>query len=82
MLTAIAFSCLMFNEASIKASSIKTCKFSACVKPLFISLRANSSPFFAIETELGIPVKLVGIGEGAHDLVEFVPSEFIAALFE
>lgn len=43
---------------------------------------AKGGIVFAIETELGIPVKLVGIGEGAHDLVEFVPSEFIAALFE
>ena len=43
---------------------------------------AKGGIVFAIETELGIPVKLVGIGEGAHDLVDFVPSEFIAALFE
>jgi fused signal recognition particle receptor len=34
----------------------------------------------AIERELNIPVKLVGIGEGALDLVAFDPDEFINAL--
>ena len=37
---------------------------------------------FAIETELGIPVKLVGLGETAVDLIAFDPSDFVAALFE
>jgi fused signal recognition particle receptor len=36
----------------------------------------------AIEDELGIPVKLVGVGEGVDDLVEFDPREFAAAIFE
>jgi fused signal recognition particle receptor len=36
---------------------------------------------FAIETELGIPIKLVGLGETIDDLVPFQPSEFIDALF-
>jgi fused signal recognition particle receptor len=31
---------------------------------------------------MGIPVKLVGLGEGAHDLVAFDPEEYVAALFE
>ncbi|MCL4433704.1 MAG: signal recognition particle-docking protein FtsY [Actinobacteria bacterium] len=35
----------------------------------------------AIERELGIPVKLVGIGEGPDDLIAFDPSEFVEALF-
>jgi fused signal recognition particle receptor len=43
---------------------------------------AKGGIVFAIETELGIPVKLVGLGEGAHDLVPFNPSEFVSALFE
>jgi fused signal recognition particle receptor len=37
---------------------------------------------FAIETELGIPVKLVGLGETIADLVPFDPAEFVNALFE
>lgn len=35
----------------------------------------------AIERELGIPVKLVGIGEGPDDLIAFDPAEFVEALF-
>ena len=36
---------------------------------------------FAIQTELGIPIKLVGLGETAEDLIEFDPDEFVDALF-
>ncbi|MEY2966439.1 MAG: signal recognition particle-docking protein FtsY, partial [Actinomycetota bacterium] len=43
---------------------------------------AKGGIVFAIETELGIPVKLVGLGEGALDLVTFDPGEFVSALFE
>jgi fused signal recognition particle receptor len=35
----------------------------------------------AVQSELGIPVKLVGVGETADDLVEFDPREFAEALF-
>ncbi|MBO0886402.1 MAG: signal recognition particle-docking protein FtsY [Acidimicrobiales bacterium] len=35
----------------------------------------------AIQTELGLPIKLVGLGEKAGDLVEFDPEEFVEALF-
>ena len=35
----------------------------------------------AIQTELGVPIKLVGLGEGPDDLVEFDPDEFVDALF-
>ena len=34
----------------------------------------------AVERELGIPVKFIGVGEGIDDLVEFVPYEFVDAL--
>ena len=43
---------------------------------------AKGGIVFAIETDLGIPVKLVGLGEGAQDLVVFDPVEYITALFE
>ncbi len=36
----------------------------------------------AIHAELGVPVKLVGLGEGINDLVEFDEVEFVDALFE
>jgi fused signal recognition particle receptor len=35
----------------------------------------------AIQNELGIPIKLVGLGETADDLVPFDPDEFVEALF-
>jgi fused signal recognition particle receptor len=35
----------------------------------------------AIQTQLGIPVKLVGLGEQAEDLVPFDAEEFVEALF-
>ena len=35
----------------------------------------------AIQAELGIPIKLVGVGEGADDLIDFDPDEFVDALF-
>jgi fused signal recognition particle receptor len=34
----------------------------------------------AVQRELGIPVKLVGLGEGAHDLAPFDPEAFVDAL--
>ena len=43
---------------------------------------AKGGIVFAIETELGIPVKLVGVGEQIGDLIEFAPEEFVAALFD
>ncbi|MSW20165.1 MAG: signal recognition particle-docking protein FtsY, partial [Actinobacteria bacterium] len=42
---------------------------------------AKGGIVFAIETELGIPVKLVGLGESIGDLVAFDPDEFVDALF-
>jgi fused signal recognition particle receptor len=35
----------------------------------------------AIQSDLGIPIKLVGLGETAADLVPFDPDEFVDALF-
>jgi fused signal recognition particle receptor len=42
---------------------------------------AKGGIVFAIETELGIPVKMVGLGETIDDLEPFDPDEFVAALF-
>jgi len=36
----------------------------------------------AIVREMGLPIKLVGLGEGVDDLVEFDPAEFVDALFD
>jgi len=41
---------------------------------------AKGGIVFAIETELGLPVKLIGLGESIGDLMPFDPAEFIDAL--
>jgi fused signal recognition particle receptor len=43
---------------------------------------AKGGIVLAIESELGIPVKLVGVGESAADLLPFDPHDFVAALLE
>ena len=42
---------------------------------------AKGGIVLAIQSELGIPVKLVGLGETVDDLVVFDPDEFVEALF-
>ncbi|MGH9135468.1 MAG: signal recognition particle-docking protein FtsY [Acidimicrobiales bacterium] len=42
---------------------------------------AKGGIVLAIQHELGIPVKLVGLGESVQDLVDFDPDEFVEALF-
>ena len=42
---------------------------------------AKGGVVLAIRSELGLPIKLVGVGETATDLVEFDPAEFVGALF-
>ncbi len=36
----------------------------------------------AVERELGVPVKFIGVGEGMDDLLPFEPAEFVDALLE
>lgn len=42
---------------------------------------AKGGIVFAIQSELGIPVKLVGLGEQAEDLIPFDAEQFVDALF-
>lgn len=41
---------------------------------------ARGGIVIAVERELGIPVKFIGVGEGVDDLVRFEPAEFVDAL--
>ncbi|HKV87887.1 MAG TPA: signal recognition particle-docking protein FtsY [Candidatus Dormibacteraeota bacterium] len=43
---------------------------------------ARGGSVVAIESELGVPAKLAGVGEGIDDLVPFESVEFVRALFE
>lgn len=42
---------------------------------------AKGGAVIAIESELGVPVKLAGLGEGIDDLAEFAPEAFIRSIF-
>ena len=42
---------------------------------------AKGGIIFAVKKGLGIPVRLIGIGEGIEDLRDFEPKEFVEALF-
>lgn len=42
---------------------------------------AKGGIVFAINKELGIPIRLIGVGEGTDDLRDFDPKEFVEALF-
>ena len=43
---------------------------------------AKGGIVIAVQRELGLPVKLVGLGEGPDDLVDFDPDEFVEALLD
>ncbi len=43
---------------------------------------AKGGVLLGIASELGIPVRYIGVGEGIEDLREFDPEEFVAALFD
>jgi fused signal recognition particle receptor len=43
---------------------------------------AKGGIIFAIRRGVGIPVRLIGIGEGVDDLKDFDPADFVKALFE
>lgn len=61
----------MFNEA-VGVTSIALTKLDGTAKGGII---------LAINKELGIPVKLIGVGEGVDDLQDFNAAEFVEALF-
>lgn len=43
---------------------------------------ARGGVAIAVEKDLDIPVKYIGVGEGLHDLVPFDPKDFVEALLE
>ena len=61
----------MFNEA-VGVTGIALTKLDGTAKGGII---------LAINKELGIPVKLIGVGEGIDDLQDFNAEEFVEALF-
>jgi fused signal recognition particle receptor len=63
---------LSFREA-VRASGIVLTKLDGTAK---------GGIALAIARELGVPVKLIGIGEGLEDLRPFDPDDFARALIE
>lgn len=61
----------MFNQA-IGVTGIALTKLDGTAKGGIV---------FAIKKDFGIPVRLIGIGEGLDDLRDFNPEEFVEALF-
>ncbi|WP_026893877.1 signal recognition particle-docking protein FtsY [Clostridiisalibacter paucivorans] len=43
---------------------------------------AKGGVVLAVQSELKVPVKLVGVGEGINDLQDFNPEDFVNAIFE
>lgn len=43
---------------------------------------AKGGVIIALQAELGLPVKLVGVGEGMEDLQPFIVDDFVEALFD
>ncbi|OLS01735.1 signal recognition particle-docking protein FtsY [Tissierella creatinophila] len=43
---------------------------------------AKGGVVIALQSELGLPIKLIGVGEGIDDLQEFNSNDFVDALFE
>jgi fused signal recognition particle receptor len=41
---------------------------------------ARGGVAFAVEHQLGVPVKFIGLGEGVDDLVPFDPDAYVDAL--
>ena len=61
----------MFNEA-VDVDGIALTKLDGTAKGGIV---------IAIKNEMGIPIKLIGVGEAAEDLQDFDPDSFIEALF-
>ena len=65
-----------------QAKVFKECVNLSCVSLTKLDGSAKGAIILAIAKELGLPVKLVGVGEQMEDLKDFNSQEFISALFE
>lgn len=77
---------LVLDATTGQNGLVQAQQFSAAVELTGVVLTkldgtAKGGIVFAIQADLGVPVKLVGLGESADDLVDFDPDEFVEALF-
>jgi fused signal recognition particle receptor len=80
--------CLLVVDATTGQNAIRQAEmFQQAVGVTGIALTkldgtAKGGIVFAIKRELGIPVRLIGVGEQIEDLRDFDPAEFVSALFD
>ncbi|HEX6489470.1 MAG TPA: signal recognition particle-docking protein FtsY [Candidatus Dormibacteraeota bacterium] len=78
---------LLVLDAALGQSTIAQARGFASALPLTglvlakLDGSAKGGAVLAVESELGVPVKLAGVGEAIDDLVEFDPQAFAQALF-
>jgi fused signal recognition particle receptor len=79
---------LLVLDAALGQSSLAQARGFAQALPLTglvlakLDGTAKGGAVLAVESELGVPVKLAGVGEGIDDLADFDPVEFGRSLFE
>ncbi len=80
--------CMLVLDANTGQNGLQQAKvFTEAVNLTSVALTkldgsAKGAIVLAVAKELKLPVKLIGIGEKMEDLKEFVPKDFINALFE
>jgi fused signal recognition particle receptor len=80
--------CVLVIDANTGQNGLQQAKvFKECVNLTSVALTkldgsAKGAIVLAIAKELGLPVKLVGVGEKIEDLKNFDSKEFVSALFE
>jgi fused signal recognition particle receptor len=78
---------LLVLDAALGQSSLAQAQGFAAALPLTglvlakLDGSARGGAVLAVESALGVPVKLAGVGEGLDDLIEFDPQAFAGALF-
>ncbi len=83
-----AFESLLVLDAILGLSSVIQARaFSEAIPMTGLVLSkldgsAKGGAVIGVEADLGVPVKLAGVGEGIDDLVEFDPAAFVRSLVE
>lgn len=78
---------LVLDATAGQNGAVQAARFAASVEVTGIVLTkldgtGRGGIVVAVEQELGVPVKLIGVGEGIDDLLPFEPEAFVDALLE
>ena len=81
MSSAAATSCACWSFICVQASDDGApCKVDDRPSAARACTRPKGGIVVAVQEALGVPVKLVGLGEGPDDLVPFDPAQFVDGL--